>query len=72
MGEECKAQIAAHGNWLATLDERVNTHSDRIRELHAEKLDRREIAVLKWVGMTAGSGVILLIIGALGKLLLKP
>lgn len=72
MSEECKAQITEHGIKIAVLGEQVDEIRDRTKELHAEKVDRREFAPVKWLGMTAGGGMILLLIGALGNLILKP
>lgn len=71
MTEDCKPIIHAQGRLIATITERLDGHRERLKEMHEEKVDRREFAPFKWLGATAGAGFILLIIGALGKMLLK-
>lgn len=51
MGEDCdvtKGTVARHGEKIATLEELAAHHTERVKFLESEKLDRRELEPVTW------------------------
>lgn len=71
MADDCKPMITAQGKDLARLEERVAGLSERVKDVERDKVDRREYAPVRWVGVAIGAPVILTIVGALFKVVLK-